>query len=534
MWGDNLHMMQAHIKDESVDLVYLDPPFNSARKYNLLFKEASGNVAEAHIRAFEDTWSWTPDTESTFAGFVTSSCSQMLIAQVENFVTVLGRNDVTAYLVMMAPRLAELHRVLKPTGSLYLHCDPTMSHYLKLLLDVIFGVSNFRNEIIWKRTTAHSDTKRYSHVTDSIFFYSKTDQFTWNPQYEPHGEEYLKAKYGNTEPDGRRYYLGDMQSPNPRPNMMYDWKGFASPPFGWRFSKDTMAKLDAEGKIYYPKDKAKRPRIKRYLDEMGGEIIDNLWTDIPPINSQAKERLGYPTQKPLKLLERIIESSSNEGDLVLDPFCGCGTTIDAAQALNRHWIGIDITHLAIALIRWRLDSRFQKRAEYDVIGEPVDVAGARALSELLPDGRYQFQWWAVSLVGAYPIDDKKKKGADGGVDGIIRFVEDRGAVGKVIVQVKSGHVGVKDIKDLRITMKNNGAQIGLFVTLEAATKPMLLEAAMEGKYHSETWQADFPAIQILTVSDLLSGKKPNHPPSGSPFKASEAFTPDNQLAMKLT
>jgi len=524
IWGDNLPILRS-LKSQSVDLVYLDPPFNSARKYNLLFKEASGKVAEAHIRAFEDTWSWNEDAEEAYCGFTTRASQQSLVTQIESFVNMLGRNDVTAYLVMMAPRLAELHRVLKPTGSLYLHCDPTMSHYLKLVLDRIFDVENFRNEIIWKRTSAHSDTRRYSHVTDSIFFYSKSEHFTWNPQFEPHSEEYLKKKYGNAESDGRRYYLGDMNSPNPRPNMMYEWKGFSSPAFGWRFSRETMEKLDKEGRIWYPKDTAKRPRVKRYLDEMEGEVLDNLWTDISPINSQAKERLGYPTQKPLKLLERIIESSSNEGDVVLDPFCGCGTTIDAAQALNRKWIGIDVTHLAIALIRWRLESRFGPKLDYELHGEPADTSGARALAEL---DRYQFQWWAVSLVGAYPLDDKKKKGADGGVDGVIRFVADKGETGKVIVQVKSGNVGVKDIKELRTTISNSKANIGLFVCLEEPTKPMRVEAAIAGKFHSETWQADFPVIQILTIEELLHGKKPNHPPSGAPYKSSERFEPDEK------
>jgi len=519
-YGDNLDILRRHVPDESVDLIYLDPPFNSARKYNLLFKESSGKVADAHIKAFEDTWRWTPETEEAFNRFVTGEYDQNLIGQTVNFVNVLGRNDVTAYLVMMAPRLGELYRKLKRSGSLYLHCDPTMSHYLKILLDMIFGVENFRNEIIWKRTSAHSDTKRFSHVTDSIFFYTKSDDFTWNPQFEPHDEAYLKAKYSYAEPDGRRYRLDNMVSPNPRPNMMYEWNGFPSPVFGWRFKKETMAELDSQNRIVYPKNKTMRPQVKRYLDEMHGEILDNLWTDIPPINSQAKERLGYPTQKPLPLLERIIECSSNEGDVVLDPFCGCGTTIDAAQALNRRWIGIDITHLAIALIKWRLETRFQKRAEYEIHGEPVDVSGARALAEL---DRYQFQWWVVSLLGAYPLDDKKKKGADGGVDGVIRFVEERGTAGKVVVQVKSGNVGVKDIKDLRVTMKNVGAQIGVFATLEEPTKPMRVEAAMEGKYRSDTWQAEFPAVQLLTVAELLHGKRPNHPPSGSPYKSSEPF-----------
>jgi len=426
-----------------------------------------------------------------------------------------------AYLVMMAPRLKELHRVLKPTGSLYLHCDPTSSHYLKLLLDSIFGVQFYRNEIVWKRTTTHSDSKTWSRVTDVVLFFTKGGGFTWNIPREAHSNEYLSTKYRYDDGDGRIYRLDNMTSPNPRPNMMYEWKGFPFPEKGWRYSLDTMARLDQEKRIWYPTkadgsfDISKRPQLKRYLEEMEGGVMGTVWSDIFPINSQAQERLGYPTQKPEALLERIIKASSNEGDVVLDPFCGCGTSISVAERLHRKWIGIDITHLAITLIRSRLYGQFKTElSPYEVIGDPKDLASAQALArESEHDGRYQFQFWAAGLVDAFPAQDKKKKGADSGIDGVINFIDDTsGQAKKIIVQVKSGHVKVGDIRDLKGVMEREKAPIGCFVTLEEPSGPMKTEAVAAGFYESalklEGGSAErFPRIQILTIRELLEGKK---------------------------
>jgi site-specific DNA-methyltransferase (adenine-specific) len=314
-----LTILREYIPNESIDLVYLDPPFNSNRSYNVLFKDESGKESEAQITAFDDTWHWNMAAEQTYHELVMNWPGQVgkMIGALRG---AIGTNQIMAYLVMMAARLVELRRVLKPTGTLYLHCDPTASHYLKIVLDTLFGAENFRNEIIWKRTTTHSDAKRWSPVSDSILFYTKSNTFIWNPQYTQHNVEYIVNKYRYNDQDGRGpYTLDNMTSPNPRPNMMYGWKGHISPPNGWRYSKETMAKLDSEGCIWYPRDKSKRPRLKRYLNEMPGRIHDNVWIDINPINSQAVERLGYPTQKPLALLERIIQASSNPGDWVLDP-----------------------------------------------------------------------------------------------------------------------------------------------------------------------------------------------------------------------
>lgn len=507
-FGDNLHVLRESIKDESVDLVYLDPPFNSKRDYNLLFKSPEGGGSHAQITAFEDSWHWGEQAEREYEEILRSGNTRMadLIAAFRGF---LGQNDLMAYLVMMANRLLELHRVIKPTGSLYLHCDPTASHYLKLVLDAVFGLDNYRNEVIWQRTNVHSDSKTWSKVSDTIFFYSKGSSFAWNPIYLPHSDSYVADKYSKVDSDGRQYTLDNMTSPNPRPNMMYEWKGFPFPQMGWRYSKETMAKLDAEGRIWYPEDKSKRPRLKRYLDEMSGTLVGNVWTDISPINSQAQERLGYPTQKPLTLLERILNASSNPDDIILDPFCGCGTAVHAAQKLNRQWIGIDITHLAISLIEKRMKDAFPGIA-FEVHGTPKDLAGARDLSER---DKYQFQWWACSLVDSQPFQ-WKKKGADGGIDGLIYFSDATGGkpmTQRIIVSVKGGGVNVAHVRDLKGVLDREKSPIGLFVTLEEPTKPMRVEATAAGFYKGGNGK-NYPRIQILTIAELLEGhKRPEFP-----------------------
>ena len=385
-YGDNLQVLRDSIATESVDLIYLDPPFNSNATYNVLFRSPKGEESQAQIEAFEDSWHWTDEAERAFDEVMRSGNTDAfdMLNAMRSF---LGENDMMAYLAMMAARLIELHRVLKETGSIYLHCDPTASHYLKTLMDAIFGTKFFRNEINWQRTNTHSDSRTWSRVSDAIFFYTKGENFTWNIPREPLSESYKSSKYRHDDGDGRSYRLSDTTSPNPRPKMMYEWKGFPFPAKGWRYSKETMAKLDAEGRIWYPThkdgshDTSKRPQLKRYLDEMEGSVMGTMWTNIPPINSQAQERLGYPTQKPLALLERIISASSNEGDVVLDPFCGCGTTIHAAEVLKRDWIGIDVTHLAISLIEKRLNDAWPG-IQYEVHGTPKDLSGAKMVAAL--------------------------------------------------------------------------------------------------------------------------------------------------------
>ncbi|MES2210092.1 MAG: DNA methyltransferase [Chloroflexota bacterium] len=507
-YGNNLEILRKYIPDASVDLVYLDPPFNSNRAYNVIFKDESGRKSDAQILAFEDTWHWGPDAEAQYAyltntarngGRVPSTVSTIVAALRSG----IGENQMMAYLVEMAVRLVELHRVLKPTGSLYLHCDPTASHYLRVVLDGIFGPENFLAEIVWKRTTTHSDAKRWSPDFDTILCYSKSSAFMFNPTYLTDSDEYQASEYRFRDPDGRAFALGDIASPNPRPNLMYEWRGHLPPPKGWRFSLETMERLDAEGRIF-DRGPGKRPRVKRYLDEMKGTRAGSVWTDLPNVHPWSNERLGYPTQKPLALLERIISASSNPGDIVLDPFCGCGTALVAAKKLGRRWIGIDITYLSIAVMKARLKDSFGL-PDVEVIGQPTEVDGARQLLKGAGlEGQYQFQWWALDLIGAQPQGGTQKKGADKGIDGVISFsTGPRGEVGRALVSVKSGGVNSSMIRDLKGVLEREQAQIGLFVTLEEPSAPMRLEASTAGVYHSELSGRDYPRIQILTIAELL-------------------------------
>ncbi len=521
-YGDNLDILREYVADNSVDLVYLDPPFNSARNYNVLFRDEAGKYSEAQIEAFEDTWHWTHETERTYRELVTESSTRVaeLMAALRSLV---GTSEMGAYLVMMAARLVELHRVLKPTGSLYLHADPTASHYLKIVLDSIFDPRNFRSEITWRRTATHNDAKRWPDISDVILFYSNGPGFTWNPQYTQQSAEDVAKRYRFVDENGRRFSLGPMDSPNPRPNLMYGWKGYPPPEKGWRYSKETMAELDAAGEIWYPPDNSKRLRRKLYLDESRGALVGNVWTDIVPLQGSSGERLGYPTQKPLILLERIISASSNPGDIVLDPFCGCGTALVAAQKLGRRWIGIDITHLSIALMKYRLCQAFPD-VQFDILGEPKDLASARQLAQ---DDRFQFQWWALSLVKARPLGGESgsktgKKGADRGIDGVISFFDDASNKPKrVIVQVKSGHVQRGDIGQLVGTVQREDAAIGVFVTLEEPTREMVRETVVAGQYHSPGWQQEYPRIQILTIEQLLHGAEIKMPPPHGTFRQAQ-------------
>ncbi|MCB0056246.1 MAG: restriction endonuclease [Caldilineaceae bacterium] len=527
-YGDNLAILREHIDDASVDLIYLDPPFNSARSYNVLFKHESGDAAEAQVKAFDDTWHWGQEAEHTYHELVTKGLPPVadMIGAMRQFI---GDNQMMAYLVMMAARLAELRRVLKPTGSLYLHCDPTASHYLKVILDTIFGAQNLRNEIVWKRTNAHNDAARkFPDLNDSIFYYTKTSEYTFTVQYVPYSDNHIQTSYRHIDSDGRRYASRDLRSPNPRPNLTYNYKGYKPHPNGWSISRELMEQYDSEGRLIFPSSKEGRIRLKVYLDDMPGVPVGNIWDDIPPIQSQAAERLGYPTQKPVALLERIVSASSNPGDVVLDPFCGCGTTIAAAQKLGRHWIGIDITNLAISLQKYRLQDAYGLEAgrDYLVIGEPKDLASAAQLAQ---DSRHQFEWWALSLIRAQPINPgdssgkKGKKGADRGIDGQIVFIDDSGGKPKrILVQVKSGHVSASIVRDLRGVIEREGAALGVLITLDPPSQPMKTEAASAGYYTSPGWGRDYPRLQILTVEGLLAGvERLDRPPAAVTFKQAQ-------------
>jgi site-specific DNA-methyltransferase (adenine-specific) len=474
-YGDNLDILRNYIKDKSVDLIYLDPPFNSNRNYNVLFRDESGVESDAQITAFVDTWHWNEKAEEAYDWLVTEGPGHVgeMIGALRGFV---GTNQMMAYLVMMAIRLVELHRVLKPTGSLYLHCDPTASHYLKIVLDTIFGARHFRNEIIWcyhKWSVAQS---QFVSNHDVILFYTKSRDSVFNTLFAPLS-----------------------------PGTMRRWKG-----------KKQKAVFD---------DSGRRLATNEANESEGSPMAD--WWEISVLNPNAAERLGYPTQKPRALLDRIIQASSNPGDVVLDPFCGCGTSIASAQKLGRQWIGIDITHLAIALIRYRLTDMFGADLQFEVKGVPEDLKAARYLAQ---SDRYQFQWWALSLIKAKPMggDGKEgKKGSDRGIDGTINFVDDASKkLKRVIVQVKSGKVKSGDIRDLKGTLDREKAQIAVFLTLEPPTKEMAVEAVSAGYYESTGWGRKYPRIQILTVEDLLKGATVQMPPAWGTFKQAERVEDD--------
>ena len=506
-FGDNLHVLREHIAPESVDLVYLDPPFNSNANYNILFKSPEGADSDAQIEAFEDTWHWNDKAEEAFDDVMRSGNSDAfeLLRAMRAF---LGDNDMMAYLAMMAVRLIELHRVLKPTGSLYLHCDPTASHYLKLLLDGVFGPKQFVNEIVWKRSHAHNDSsqgsKHFGRISDVILFYAKGANRSWNTLYTPYDQSYIDRDYRRIDENGRRYRLDNLQGPGgaAKGNPFYEVMGVSK---YWRYSKEKMEDLIKQGRIIQTRPGAV-PAYKRYLDEMPGVPVQNIWNDLPVINNRSSEMLPYPTQKPLALLERIIAASSNEGDVVLDPFCGCGTAVHAAQKLGRQWIGIDVTHLAVGLIEKRMKEAFPGLA-FEVVGRPQDLNSAL---DLAARDKHQFELWALSVVEAQPWKGGRK-GADGGIDGIIYFKPDGKKTERAIVEVKGGGIGVKDIGRLAQVIERERAPFGVFITAQAPTRPMERDAAAVGLWENPTTGRKYPRLQILTLAEIFQGKRPNIP-----------------------
>jgi DNA modification methylase len=535
-YGDNLDVLVRYVKDESVDLVYLDPPFNSRQEYGVIFAEKDGSKSSSQFHAFEDTWEWNSESARIYQ--VTVEKGGRVADALRSFRTFLGGSDMLAYLAMMAPRLVELRRVLKETGSIYLHCDPTASHYLKILMDAVFGPQCFQNEISWRRSSAHSDVKqgmkRCGRVRDVLLFFSKGQANTWNPVYTSYSEDYLESEYRHATQHKRRYKETDLTAARPggdteflwrvkrrhgkkqkwEPDLNLEhltpldgWEYKGVPPYSgryWAYSHQNIADFARDGKLIHRE--TGMPRLMQFADEMPGIPLQDDWDDIN--RTAGEEDLGYPTQKPEALLERIIRSSSNEGDVVLDPFCGCGTTVQVAQRLNRRWIGIDITHLAIGLIKKRLSDSFGPaiRETYDVTGEPTDYAGA---SNLAAENKYQFQWWALGQVGARPAE--QKKGADRGIDGRLYFHDDQGGDSKqIIFSVKAGGVTVSQIRDLVGVLDREKAQIGVFLCFEPPTKPMHREAADAGVYTSPDGST-YPKVQILTVQQVLDGEQPEYP-----------------------
>jgi len=563
-YGDNLDVLRRDVDDGSIDVVYLDPPFNSNRAYNVIFAQHDTYDESAQIEAFDDTWHWTPETDATFTRLLSGGIPAKAADALAAMRTLLGENDAMAYLVNMTPRLVDLHRVLKPTGCLYLHCDPTMSHYLKVLLDSIFDPRNMRNEIVWKRTTAHSDTRQglvqYGRIHDVLLFYSKSTKWTWNPIYTEYDDAYVASKYRYEEAETeRRYRKDNMTAAKPGGDTSFEWRvkrragvrewvadlddEWQTPQPGteyrgvapyknrfWAYSRDNMREMAEAGRLIHTR--TGMPEYKRYLDEMEGVSLQDLWTDIDPINSQAQERLGYPTQKPEALLDRVVRTSSNEGDVVLDPFCGCGTTVAVAQRLNRRWVGIDITYIAVDLIEKRLQHTFGETIKdtYEVHGMPRDVAGAQALFR---QDELDFERWAVSLVNGTP---NEKHVGDRGADGVIRFVTDAsGGTGRAIVSVKGGkQIGPHFVRDLLGTVETQKAEMGVLVTLTKPTRGMIDAADHAGTYLWPVNSQRFPKIQLVTISELLAGKRLQSPPTLTPYiKARRMHVPAEQLPFDL-
>ncbi len=508
-YGDNLEILRKHIRDESIDLCYIDPPFNSKRNYNQIYNNI-GKEDQAQAQAFIDTWIWDDLANQGLAeilGNYQGKFTSQSIALIVGLTKVLGKGSLLAYLVNMTLRIAEIHRVLKATGSFYLHCDPTASHYLKLVLDAIFcpNGGDFKNEIVWKCTTAHSDSQRYGNNIDIVFFYTKSNRWTWNQIWKPHDETYRK-RFRNQDSDGRNWADDNLTAKGlSGGGYEYEYKGVKSL---WRVPEETIKKLDAEGKLHFTR--AGGIRIKRYLDENKGVPLQCLWEDISPINSQARERLGYPTQKPEALLERIIKASSNEGDLVLDAYCGCGTTVSVSERLKRQWIGIDITYQSISLILKRLEDAFGKSAleQIKLNGIPKDLASAEALAQKKDDRtRKEFEKWAVLTYSNNRATINQKKGSDKGIDGIAYFQGEKDEPEKIILQVKSGNVKSGDLRDLQGTMTLEQAAIGIFITLKEPTKEMIKTPKSAGIYQNRFMSKSCDRIQIVTIREMLEENK---------------------------
>jgi len=556
-YGDNLAVMRESLADESVDLVYLDPPFNSERDYNLLFKSPKGVQSEAQIAAFKDSWYWGEQAEAEFHDLLkqpNTDVAEMMKA----FRSFLGLNDMMAYLTMMANRLLELHRVLKPTGSLYLHCDPTASHYLKILLDAVFGKEMYRSEINWKRSSAHNDAKQGrkqpGNIRDTLFFYTKTNDWVWNWLYAPYTDDYLAGEYRHKTSEDRYFKETDLTANKPGGDVSYEWRvkrksepnvrweadikdEFRAPVAGfeyqgvypyqgryWAYSKQNLIEFANAGKLRHRN--TGMPRLVQYADEMPGVPLQNDWQDIPP--ALGKESLGYPTQKPLALLERIIQASSNEGDVILDPFCGCGTAVHAAEKVKRKWIGIDITCLAIGLIEKRLKDSFKDKCKFEVLGTPKDLESARDLANR---DKYQFQWWAVSLVDAQPYQGKKK-GADGGIDGLKFFYDVTDTESrKIVISVKGGNLKADDVRALNSVREREKADIALFISLNEPTAGMKKDAAAAGFFEWCAGKKKSPRLQLLTIEGLLSGTNRADHPDYTPnvnFKKAKRETKKNE------
>ena len=528
-YGDNRDVLPRYIPDASVDLVYLDPPFNSNADYNVLFAERDGTASAAQIKAFKDTWEWDIEAAHWYEFILRGGFGRIADAMV-GFRQLVGDSDMLAYLANMAPCLVELRRVMKPTACLYLHCDDTASHYLKLLLDAVFTPTAYRNEIIWKRHNSRSTTRRWPRLHDVLLVYAPSKDWHFNTQRIP-GDQTKLPHTLITGADGQKYQTFELTGPGVTKGGVsgQPWRDFDPSAFGrhWGNTPSQMDEWDAAGLIHFPQSGSRggfprRRAEEPFAAEAREVVVGDVWTDIDRINQSAKERLGYPTQKPQALLERIVAASSKPGDLVLDPFCGCGTATAAAQALGRHWIGIDITHLAVGLIKHRLRDSFGlvEKKDYDVAGEPTDLPGAEALFQQDP---FQFQAWALGLVGAR-VEGSNKKGADRGIDGKL-WTSDGRAERPVVISVKGGKTGAAHVRDLRGVVERTNAVIGVLISLQEPTGPMRKEAASAGfaEFLHPGGSTQHPRLQLLTVADLLAGAAIDMPAFNRAAARSQTF-----------
>lgn len=512
-FGDNIDVLRKHVQSGSVDLIYLDPPFNSQARYNVLFKSPRVDVASAQVAAFVDFWSWGKEAESSYHQILTD-VGGSTAAFIQALRSALGESDMMAYLVMMTARLGELRRVLKPIGAIYLHCDPTASHYLKLILDGIFGITNYRNEITWQRSRnpkgSQHQAKRYSPDTDTIMFFAKSGDSSLHieriKRLLTHDE--LLKKYDRVDNLGRFTDGPIIRSPSmgARGNLSYVYKGFDPSPWGWRMEADKLSTIDNRGDLGWTS--SGKPFRKLRMEDDTGDPVGSCWTDISSLNPQSAERIGYPTQKPLDLLKRIIQASSDEGGLVLDPFCGCGTTVHAAEELGRKWIGIDISIHAIHVIETRLRDEFGPARVPQAEGIPADYESAERLANSNP---FQFQWWSNYLVGVHCLTEVKK-GADRGIDGELFFPNGPGRpYGRMLTSVKGGkHVTPAMVREFRGVIEREKAEMGLFICLDPPTSAMKTEALTAGYadvIHGRMWR-----LQIVSIADWFNNNRPDMPP----------------------
>lgn len=536
-YGDNLDVMRKYIPSESVQLAYIDPPFNSKRNYNQIYN-GEGKEDVAQSVAFVDTWTWN---DAAQWGLQEILCDEeqrytsQTIALIDGLSQVLGQTSMLAYIGSMTQRINEIHRILKSTGSFYLHCDPTMSHYLKLVLDSVFIPygGDFLNEIVWKRIFNHADAKRCGRIHDIIFLYSKSKKYIWNKVYQKQDPEYIEKFYKYKDEKGRIFQSVSMTAGGQGEARLFGDKLLIPPPnTHWRWGQERINEALKKGKIFFSKNGV--PRIKYYLDEQKGQPIQDIWLDIPPLTNKAKERLGYPTQKPEKLLERIIKASSNENDIVFDAYCGCGTTVAVAERLKRRWIGIDITFQSISLIMKRLEDSYGKEVLENVVlmGIPQDIESARALADKKDDRlRKEFEKWAILTYSNNRARINEKKGKDYGIDGFA-YSFGSASKNKILFSVKSGHVSSSQIRDFRGTIEREKALGGIFITLEPPTKDMLEEAIKAGFIENEHIAQKTNKIEIVTIQGLIDGERIKLPIAGV-FKSATRKEKDDWEQLKL-